>query len=74
MQAFRKISRADIQRRSNAPFLPSASEPYMIRLCFPFLVSLFAVVAFADERWLVFPGGQGPGAGKHIVLVSGDRS
>ena len=67
------MSRADIQRRSNAPFLPSMSEPSMIRLCFPFLVSLFAVVAFADERWLVFPGGEGPGAGKHIVLVSGDH-
>ena len=45
----------------------------MIRLCVPFLVSLFAAVALADERWLEFPGGEGPGAGKHIVLVSGDH-
>ena len=49
------------------------SEPHMIRLCVPVLVSLFATVALADERWLEFPGGEGPGAGKHIVLVSGDH-
>ena len=27
----------------------------------------------ADDRWLEFPGGDGPGKGKHIVLVSGDH-
>ena len=30
----------------------------------------------ADEKgdsWIVLPGGNGPGAGKHIVLVSGDE-
>ncbi len=26
-----------------------------------------------DQLWLSFPGGAGPGAGKHIVLVSGDE-
>ena len=26
-----------------------------------------------DRKWLVFPGGDGPGAGKHVVLVSGDH-
>lgn len=26
-----------------------------------------------DPAWLVFEGGSGPGAGKHIVLVSGDE-
>ncbi len=30
-------------------------------------------VANADDRWLVFSGGEGPGKGKHIVLVSGDH-
>lgn len=25
------------------------------------------------EPWLEFPGGSGPGAGKHIVLISGDE-
>ena len=29
--------------------------------------------ADADEQWVVYPGGEGPGAGKHVVLVSGDE-
>jgi hypothetical protein len=29
-------------------------------------------VAGADEPWVVYEGGEGPGKGKHIVLVSGD--
>ncbi len=28
---------------------------------------------YADESWIVFPGGEGPGKGKHVVLVSGDE-
>jgi hypothetical protein len=27
----------------------------------------------ADSRWVTYPGSNGPGAGKHIVLVSGDE-
>lgn len=27
----------------------------------------------ANKEWLVFPGGNGPGAGKHIVLIAGDH-
>lgn len=30
-------------------------------------------LALADDPWLVFDGGDGPGAGKHVVLVSGDE-
>lgn len=26
-----------------------------------------------DPRWLVFPGGDGPGAGKHVVFVAADQ-
>ena len=29
--------------------------------------------AVADERWIQFEGGQGPGQGKHIVFVTGDE-
>jgi hypothetical protein len=29
--------------------------------------------AFAASQWLTFPGKDGPGKGKHIVLVSGDE-
>jgi type 1 glutamine amidotransferase len=32
-----------------------------------------AAVAQATEQWLVFEGGEGPGKGKHVVLVSGDE-
>lgn len=26
-----------------------------------------------DPRWLTYPGGEGPGAGKHIVLIAADQ-
>lgn len=26
-----------------------------------------------DPRWLIFPGGEGPGKGRHIVLVAADQ-
>jgi hypothetical protein len=29
--------------------------------------------ASAADPWVVYPGGEGPGAGKHVVLVSGDE-
>ena len=32
-----------------------------------------APLASAEEQWLTFQGGDGPGKGKHIVLVSGDE-
>lgn len=30
-------------------------------------------VASADQQWLEFEGGEGAGAGKHIVLIAGDH-
>jgi len=30
-------------------------------------------LATAGDPWLVFPGGEGPGKGKHVVLISGDE-
>jgi hypothetical protein len=37
------------------------------------LILAFASAAHAAEEWLVFEGGEGPGKGKHVVLVSGDE-
>jgi type 1 glutamine amidotransferase len=34
---------------------------------------LLAAQAAAEESWVVYPGGEGPGKGKQIVLVSGDE-
>jgi type 1 glutamine amidotransferase len=28
----------------------------------------------ADDSWVVYPGGEGPGKGKHIVFVTGEES
>jgi hypothetical protein len=28
----------------------------------------------AQDAWVVYPGGEGPGKGKHIVFVSGEES
>ena len=43
----------------------------------PFLLALlaccFAATATAADPWLVVDGGEGPGKGKQVVLVSGDE-
>ena len=36
-------------------------------------LSLIACTARADDPWLTFTGGVGPGQGKNIVLISGDE-
>src|SRR5258708_24653725 len=36
-------------------------------------LALLGSKAFAASQWLTFPGKDGPGKGKHIVLVSGDE-
>ena len=38
-----------------------------------FGLSLVAAVAPGGDPWLSIPGGEGPGKGKHVVLVSGDE-
>jgi hypothetical protein len=35
--------------------------------------SLSSTAAWGADEWIVFEGGNGPGRGKHIVLVSGDE-
>jgi hypothetical protein len=37
------------------------------------LVFLAPVLTFADDPWVVYKGGDGPGAGKNVVLISGDE-
>jgi type 1 glutamine amidotransferase len=38
------------------------------------VIALAPAMAHADEKpWVVYEGGDGPGHGKHIVLVSGDE-
>jgi hypothetical protein len=37
------------------------------------LLSWGLSTARADDPWIVYKGGEGPGSGKHIVLVSGDE-
>lgn len=37
------------------------------------IVCLLAGGVSADDPWVVYDGGAGPGAGKHIVLVAGDE-
>ena len=45
----------------------------MNRLLSLFALALSAASATAADPWLTFPGGDGPGKGKKIVLVSGDE-
>jgi hypothetical protein len=37
------------------------------------LTLVLAAAAASAEPWVTYTGGEGPGAGKHIVLVSGDE-
>jgi hypothetical protein len=45
----------------------------MLRLLSPVAVLLAVTAARADDPWLTVPGGDGPGKGKHVVLISGDE-
>ncbi len=36
------------------------------------LMGLAAAAARADDQWVVYEGKEGPGKGKHVVLVAGD--
>ncbi len=46
----------------------------LVFFCVAVLVAVpLGVAAHAADPWLEFPGGEGPGKGKHIVLVSGDE-
>jgi hypothetical protein len=47
----------------------------LLRLLFPFALVLFCTRAPADDspQWLTYPGGDGPGQGKRIVLIAADQ-
>lgn len=46
---------------------------FLIRLLVIAATAFVASTATAADPWLTFPGGDGPGQGKHIVLISGDE-
>jgi len=37
------------------------------------LFGVTAALTQAADPWVVYPGGEGPGKGKHVVLISGDE-
>jgi hypothetical protein len=43
------------------------------KLIFPVLASMLVSNALADDRWVVYQGGEGPGKRKNVVLISGDE-
>ena len=38
-----------------------------------FACALFSSITNAEDPWITYPGGEGPGKGKHIVLLAGDE-
>src|SRR5271156_1250240 len=38
-----------------------------------FTLALLTTPVYAQDPWIVFEGADGPGKGKHIVLISGDE-
>src|SRR5687767_609907 len=53
----------------------SGMRTIVFRLALPamFLALVCVTSVSAADEWIVFDGGEGPGRGKHIVLVSGDE-
>src|SRR6266849_8573377 len=49
------------------------TPPFLKWLSVFIVVALVGNLARADDPWIVLNGGEGPGKGKHIVLVSGDE-
>lgn len=47
---------------------------WLYTLTFACLALWTPVGAHAQDPWVVYPGGDGPGKGKHIVLVTGEES
>src|SRR5476649_1204423 len=47
--------------------------PFVASLLFAVLIAPLAHAQDKDQPWVVYPGGDGPGKGRHIVLVSGDE-
>lgn len=45
----------------------------MILVCLLVMIGLAGVSAAAENPWVVYDGFDGPGEGKHIVLISGDE-
>lgn len=45
----------------------------IIALGVSFVASLLPVFAESGIGWISYPGGKGPGEGKHVVLISGDE-
>lgn len=45
----------------------------MSRIALASLITLSATFASAADEWVTYEGGDGPGQGKHIVLISGDE-
>jgi Trehalose utilisation len=42
-------------------------------LTLPILASMLVSTVLADDQWVVYQGGDGPGKGKNVVLISGDE-
>ncbi len=42
-------------------------------MALPSLAVLLVSTALADDQWVVYPGGEGPGQAKNVVLISGDE-
>ena len=54
------------------PAIPAASQ-MLGRSLVSMLALMAATVGIAADAWNTFPGGDGPGKGKQVVLISGDE-
>jgi type 1 glutamine amidotransferase len=45
----------------------------MKKLLLNCVLAAIAAAAQADDRWITFEGKEGPGKGKHVVLIAGDN-
>jgi type 1 glutamine amidotransferase len=61
--------------KSNPPaWRPNPMKRFAYAICCALTLSLtFSSLGSAEDQWVVYPGGEGPGKGKHIVLIAGDE-
>jgi hypothetical protein len=53
--------------------MPRAAAWKVRTICFALLLAMSSSLACAADSWITFEGKDGPGKGKHIVLISGDE-
>jgi type 1 glutamine amidotransferase len=71
---FKLAREQQLEERNNVLKTSMLKPVFVLRMMAAVIVTaLGATNATADDLWISFAGGDGPGQGKHVVLVGGDE-